>query len=175
MKREVTRMEYVFLSVQGLILMFCLFHDWIPIGSLNDVQAVKAENSTGEMIRGTVLNSIWPLIGVTLTLIYMGKKYPLVASLFIFISYTSVLIGAIMAWWVPYLFGTGDAAFVDRYNTMFGNTHAFLPYMNGIVPNTVHVIFHSSLVLTLVLFSIIWYKSRKRTVQTTQKSQTASV
>jgi len=46
--------------------------------------------------------------------------------------------GAIISWWIPYLFGTGTHETMERFNNMFGDTHAFLPIMNGMIPNTLH-------------------------------------
>jgi hypothetical protein len=37
---------------------------------------------------------------------------------------------------------------------MFGNTHAFLPERNGIVPNTLHCILHAATVATLVVLTV---------------------
>ena len=34
------------LALQAFHVLFLLFHDWIPLGSLNNIAAVRAENST---------------------------------------------------------------------------------------------------------------------------------
>jgi len=69
-------------------------------------------------------------------LFFIGKRYPILIKIWLIVHPLCIFLGAIMAWWVPYLFGIGAEERVERYNAMFGNTHAFLPVMNGIVPNT---------------------------------------
>jgi hypothetical protein len=62
-----------------------------------------------------------------------------------------MLAGAIRAWWIPYFFGTSPER-VERYNDMFGNTHAFLPPRNGIVPNTLHCVLHLGFLLSFLFY-----------------------
>ncbi len=66
------------------------------------------------------------------------------------IIYGALFLGELAAWWIPYLRGA-DPARVQRYQAMFGRTHAFLPKRNGIVPNTAHVILHVWTLIALVL------------------------
>jgi hypothetical protein len=65
-------------------------------------------------------------------------------------------------WWIPYFFGYGAEERVDRYQQMFGDTHSFLPEINGIVPNTLHVIFHSLLLLCIILTIYISFTTKKK-------------
>jgi hypothetical protein len=59
-------------------------------------------------------------------------------------------VGQIRAWWIPYLF-RADPQRAARYRIMFGNTHAFLPVRNGIVPNTAHVMLYAFTAATLAV------------------------
>jgi hypothetical protein len=61
-----------------------------------------------------------------------------------------LLIGESRAWWKPYLL-RADPKLVQRYQAMFGKTHAFLPKRNGIVPNTAHVVLHACTLLAFLL------------------------
>jgi len=155
--RNIKISEYVLLVSQSFILLFLLFHDWIPLGSLTNLEGVRAENTTGELIKMTFLNSILVIIALIIYLIFMGKRYPLMAKIYFILSYSILLIGAIFAWWIPYFFGASQEK-VDRFNVMFQNTHAFLPVLNGIVPNTIHVIFHSLLVITIGTFIYLFVR-----------------
>ena len=60
------------------------------------------------------------------------------------------LAGQLTAWWVPYLIRP-EPVRAKRYRVMFGNTHAFLPERNGIVPNTLHCLLHVATVATLIV------------------------
>jgi hypothetical protein len=134
-----------------------IVQDWIPLGALNDVEAIAATQSTSELITTTLIGVIQILLLLGGVLFFIGKKYPVWAKIWLIIHPACIFIGALVAWWIPYLFGVGAEARVDRYNVIFGNTHAFLPVINGIVPNTLHTLFHlilfTCIVLTIYIFS----------------------
>lgn len=142
--------EKYFLRGLFLILVFMLIHDWVPLGSLNDIEAVKVENTADELIKKTVINAGSILIVIIITLLFVGKRYPRWARAWLIIHLLAIMIGAAMAWWVPYFYGASDEL-ITQYQVMFGNTHMFLPERNGITPNTIHVVFHSILLLTWLL------------------------
>ena len=150
MKRNIRVSEKYFLRGLFLILVFMLVHDWVPLGSLNDIEAVKAVNTEDELIRTTVINAGSILIVIIITLLFVGKRYPKWARAWLIIHLLSILVMAMMAWWIPYFYGASDVL-ITRYGVLFGNTHVFLPERNGITPNTIHVIFHSILLMTLLL------------------------
>ncbi len=54
---------------------------------------------------------------------------------------------------MPYLFRP-EPVRAERYRKMFGNTHAFLPERNGMVPNTAHVSLHIATLATLVVLAV---------------------
>lgn len=128
--RNIRASEKMYLCGLGLILLFMLIHDWVPLGSLNDVEALKAENTTGELIMITLINTLSISIMIAVSLLYTGKRYPIWARLWLIIHLGFILYGAVSAWWIPYFFGA-DLTMIERYGNMFGNTHAFLPVMNG--------------------------------------------
>ena len=161
MKRNVTVSEKIFITGLGLILLFMLSHDWIPLGSLNDIQGVCAENTMSGLIQLTIINTISVLVVVVLTLLFIGKRYPIWARIWLIIHLGSILYGAISAWWIPYLFGA-EPELIERYNVMFGNTHSFLQVMNGVVPNTIHVLFHVTLLMTWILSVYISFKKEEK-------------
>lgn len=157
MRRNIAAVEKVFIAGLGLILLFMLSHDWIPLGSFNDIPGVRAENSIGGLIKITIINTLSVLVVIVIALLFIGKRYPIWARIWLIIHLGSILFGAILAWWVPYLFGA-DAEMIERYNVMFGNTNAFLPVKNGMVPNTIHVLFHLTLLMTWILSIYISFK-----------------
>jgi hypothetical protein len=61
--------------------------------------------------------------------------------------------GLLRAWWIPYLFRP-DPKRAARYQIIFDGTHAFLPRRDGIVPNTLHVLFHFATVAILIALVI---------------------
>lgn len=151
MNREVRLSEKFLLLGLSLVFLFMLFHDWIPLGPFNDVDAVSAETPIGRLVITTLINTGQILVIGVILLVYMGKKYPIWARLWLIIHQSCIFIGVMLSWWIPYFFGIGAADKVERYSKMFGNTHSFLPVRNGIVPNTIHTMFHLTLLLCIAL------------------------
>lgn len=151
MHRQIRWAEVSLVAGLCLIFLFMLVHDWVPLGQLNDVQAVADTRSTQELVVVTAVGTGQIVLLLALVLFFIGKRYPMWARLWLIIHQGFILAGALLDWWIPYFFGYGAAERVERYNAMFGNTHAFLPVNNGIVPNTLHVLFHTTLLLCFIL------------------------
>lgn len=151
MSRQIRTSEIILLAGLGLIFLFMLVHDWVPLGKLNDVQAVSEARDLGELIIVTLIGTVQILLLITIVLFYLGRKYPLWIKLWLVIHQGFIFAGALLDWWLPYLFGLGAEGRVERYSVMFGDTHAFLPVNNGIVPNTIHVMFHFTLLLCILV------------------------
>lgn len=150
-QRKVRVSEKILLVGLSFILLFMLIHDWVPLGPLNDVQAVMDTRSFQELITITLFGAGQILLLMGIVVWFMGKKYPLWAKLWLIIHQGFILSGAMLDWWIPYFTGYGAEERVERYSAMFGDTHAFLPVMNGIIPNTIHVLFHATLALCLLV------------------------
>ena len=148
--RHVRTAEKWFVAALLAMLAFVLLHDWIPLGHFNDISGIRAEKSDAELILTTVVNGLSFSIVLIIALIFLGKPYPLWARFWLVIHLFWIIYGAASAWWIPYFFGT-TPDMVQSYATMFGNTHAFLPVRNGIVPNTIHTVFHFTLLSTWFL------------------------
>lgn len=166
--------EKILIVGYGLILLFMLVQDWVPLGPLNDVEAIATENSTSELIVVTLIGGLQILILIGLILLFIGRRYPIWAKLWLIIHPSCIFAGALMSWWIPYFFGIGAQEKVERYNIMFGSTHAFLPTMNGIVPNTLHTLFHVTLFLCILLtlyISFTDHKVKHKYLNTVSKTQ----
>lgn len=151
MKREIRFSEKLLLIGYGIILLFMFVQDWIPIGSLNDVEAILEINSFDYVLTTTIINAGQILFIMGGILIFLGKKYPIWIKLWLITHPLCIFVGVLLSWWIPYFTGIGAAQKVERYQQMFGDTHSFLPVMNGIVPNTFHTIFHATLFICIVL------------------------
>ena len=57
MKREIRFSEKLLLIGYGIILLFMFVQDWIPIGSLNDVEAILEINSFDYVLTTTIINA----------------------------------------------------------------------------------------------------------------------
>ena len=144
--------ETVVLALQCFHVVFLLLHDWVPLGRLNDLRALRKTYPLRKILLGTVISSA-PFIALLLFSVVDRPmpRYPLGLRVWLWVGYGWLFVGELEAWWVPYLRGT-DAARVERYKVMFGETMGFLPERHGISPNTLHVVLHTCTLLLLVLF-----------------------
>jgi hypothetical protein len=144
--------EVTFLTLQAFIVLFLLFHDWIPLGRLNAHAAKRSEDSSLHLALTTLVAAVPAGIGLFYCARYFGRPYPDWLEMFLWIMYGLFLVGMLRAWWIPYLL-VPDAARAARYQVIFADTHSFLPRRNGIVPDTLHVVLHIATVcIVLLLF-----------------------
>lgn len=161
MKRNIRLSEKLWLIGLILIFLFMIVHDFVPLGQFNDVEAILNDRPLKELIFVTVINAGQILLIIIGVLFFIGKKYPIIIKLWLIIHQSCIFIGALIAWWIPYIFGIGAERRAERYQEMFGDTHSFLPVMNGIVPNTIHTIFHFTLLYCIILTIYIFVTNDK--------------
>jgi hypothetical protein len=149
-----TEMLYLLLALQAFHVLFLLLHDWIPLGSLNNIAAVRAENSVSKLLIGTAISTSFFLYGFIVSAIHRNGPYPHWLLWYLLISYLFLFVGELEAWWIPY-FGSPQPERAARYEVMFANTHAFLPARNGIPLNTLHVLLHAFTLAAIVLIALI--------------------
>ena len=136
------------IALQFVQVAILWLHDWLPLGGLNDVERVQAEDSRERLIRVTLIQSVPYTLGLVFSLLYRRTHHPAWVWSWLWVSYGLLFAGEIRAWWLPYLVRP-EPARAERYAKMFGGTHAFLPPRNGIVPNTLHCVLHAATALTL--------------------------
>ena len=144
-----TVLEDILLALQVFQVLFLWVHDWIPLGRLNDVAAVRKQDTLGRLVVVTLVQSLPFTIGLVYSALYFGQSYPVWLDWWLWISYGGLFVGQLRAWWVPYLV-KADPERAERYQRMFGNTHSFLPLRNGMVPNTAHILLHLATAATLL-------------------------
>jgi hypothetical protein len=146
-------LEIVLLGLQAFQVVFLWFHDWIPFGRLNDVAAVRSQDTLRRLVLVTLVQSVPWSIGLFFSARYFGQTYPAWLNSWLWITYALLFVGQVRAWWIPYLV-RAEPARAARYQIMFGNTHSFPPQRNGLVPNTAHILLHVATAATLlVLFA----------------------
>jgi hypothetical protein len=152
-----TALQQILLGLQAFQVAFLWIHDWVPLGRLNDVEAVRREDPLARLAGVTLLQSLPFTVGLVYSVRYLGQQYPGWLESWLMISYTLLFVGQIRAWWVPYLV-KADPKRAERFSRMFGNTHSFLPIRNGLVPNTAHILLHISTVAKLVVLLVSRYQ-----------------
>jgi hypothetical protein len=141
--------DITFLTLQGIVVAFLLFHDWIPMGRLSNIAAIHSEDSLPRRIFVTLLPAVPAAIGLLYSAKDFGRAYPDWLEMLLWITYGLFVFGLLRAWWIPYLV-VPDPARAARYQVIFANTHTFLPKRNGMAPDTLHTLFHAVTVATVV-------------------------
>jgi hypothetical protein len=144
------RIEIILPVLQMFQVLFLWFHDWIPVRRLNDVTAVRSQDTSSRLIAVTLIQSVPFTFGLLFSLLHFVRPYPHWHYMWLWISYGLIFAGQIRAWWIPYLFRS-EPERAARYQIMFGNTHRFLPIRNGLVPNTAHIMLHLATAATLLI------------------------
>lgn len=147
------RVEITLLGLQLFQVLFLWLHDWVPVGRLNDVAAVRSQDTTLRLVVVTMIQSLPFTIGLVFSALYFGRPYPHWLYMWLCISYGIIFVGQLRAWWVPYLFHP-EPERAARHQIMFGKTHRFLPIRNGLVPNTAHIMLHIATAATLVVLFV---------------------
>jgi hypothetical protein len=143
-------LEQVLLALQLFQVVFLWIHDWIPLGRLNDVAAVRSQNTWRQLVIVTLVQSVPYSAGLFFSARFYGLPYPGWLVRWLWISYGALLVGQIRAWWIPYLL-RAEPERTARFQIMFGHTHSFLPQRNGLVPNTAHILLHLATASTLLV------------------------
>lgn len=139
-----------FIIVQFILLIFMLFHDWIPISPWNDIPTLRLKDGFFYRALSSVINGAAVLIPLLITWKYHRTILPLSAAIEITAFYVLLTIGTIFSWWVPYIFGSSEKH--KQQFSKFKNTHHFLPpRQDHVVPNTLHVILHLQVWACLVI------------------------
>jgi hypothetical protein len=141
--------ETTFLTLQTVVVAFLLFHDWIPLGRLNNLAAIRGQDTLLRRVFVTLLPAVPAAIGLFFSARHFGRSYPDGLEMLLWITYGVFIVGMLRAWWIPYLV-LPDPERAARYQIIFAGTHSFLPRRNGMAPDTLHTLFHLVTLATLV-------------------------
>jgi hypothetical protein len=142
-----------FLALQSFVVVFLLFHDWIPLARLNNLAAIRGQDTRLHRIFVTLLPGVPAAIGLFFSARHLGQADPDWLEMLLWITYGIFILGMLRAWWIPYLV-LPDAERAARYQIIFAGTHSFLPRRNGLAPDTLHTVFHLVTLATLVTLFI---------------------
>jgi hypothetical protein len=144
----------VLIALQCFVVLFVAFHNWIPLGTLNNLKGVRAEFSTKKLLITTLVNLTPFAIGLAASAFYLRRGFPGWLFWWLWITYGLACYGSLTAWWIPYLF-RAEPERAARYQVMYAGTHSFFPERNGIRPNTLHVIFDAVTVAMIIVLAVL--------------------
>jgi len=142
------------IALQAVQVAILWLHDWVPLGRLNDVARVQAQDTRARLIRVTLIQSVPFTIGLALSISYRQVHQPVWTPYWLWVSYLFLFTGELRTWWAPYLLRP-EPERAARYQKMFGGTHTFLRVRNGIAPNTLHCVLHAATACTLVTLALL--------------------
>jgi hypothetical protein len=148
----------ILVALQCFVVAFVGLHNWIPLGSLNDLQAVRAEFPGSKLFFTTLSNFIPAACGLACS-VYFYRGFPGWVTWYLWIFYLLACCGSAYAWWIPYFAGAGKKR-LTREQNLYGKTHSFLPERNGVRPNTLHVIFDVVTLAVLITLAVIGAQMR---------------
>ena len=149
-----SRVEISLIVLQALQLAFLLLHDWVPLGRLNNLAAVRASDPPAKLLQATLLSALPFALVFGVTCAYGARPWPMWLQTWLLYTYLAAAAGAIIAWWGPYLFWRSPKR-EERYRIRFAGTLKLLPERHGISPDALHIGFHLCILATLVLILML--------------------
>ncbi len=146
----------ILIALECFVVAFVGLHNWVPLGSLNDLNAVRTEFPGTKLVYVTLSNFIPAAFGLVCS-INFRHDFPEWLIWYLWIFYLLALFGSAYAWWIPYIFGAGSKR-VQREQQLYAKTHAFLPERHGLRPNTLHVIFDVVTLAVLITLAVIQHQ-----------------
>ncbi len=141
--------------LQGVQVAFILLHDWVPLGRLSNLKTVQESDSRSKLIWTTLLSMLpFALVFGVSCAYWNAERWPMWLQMWLCWTYGLALAGLLWAWWIPYLLWPNPER-AKRYQERFAGTPRFLPEHNGIAPDTLHVLYHTTVVATVVLLAML--------------------
>ena len=144
------------LSLQILQVAILVLHDWIPLPPLNNLKTIRARHSLSAIALGTLISSLFPSIGLVLSLLQWKTGWSKGLIVYLLAAYGFLLLGELEAWWIPYLFWPQPKKAV-HYDALYAGTSAFLPARNGIRINTLHCLLHAATLTTVLALISLFF------------------
>lgn len=89
--------ETILIVLQMFQVLFLWLHDWVPLGRLNDVTAVRSQDTALRLVIVTLTQNVPFTIGLIFSLLDFGRMYPHWLYMWLWISYSIMLVGQIRA------------------------------------------------------------------------------
>lgn len=146
-------MKKLLIFSQIVVLAILLTSDLIPLGNLNDMDALREELSLGTRLLGTGMNGGFVLLALFLTIKKMRTgELGKLGNFYFYAFWPLFFLGQMINWWFPYLLGT-PAALVEQIRVLTADTLIIFPeYQGRLAPNFLHCVLH---LFTLIVNVIV--------------------
>ena len=141
------------IALQGLQVAFLLLHDWIPLGRLNNLRAVRVSDPPRKLLMVTLLSAFpFALVFGASYAYWDSPRWPMWLQTWLWC--TCGIFGHHLGLVGPYLLWRSPER-AHRYQLRFAGTLRFLPERNGIAPDALHTCYHLCVVGTLILLAVL--------------------
>jgi hypothetical protein len=145
--------EMLLIGLQAIQVVFLMVHDWIPLGRLSNLAAVRLMDSVSNRFWTTVLSTLPYAIGFAFS-VATYPHWPMWLHTYLLWLYGISLAAILRAWWIPYLSPT-DSPRAERYRTRFAGTLGFLPLRHGFAPDVLHTAYHAVVLATMIFLVLL--------------------
>jgi hypothetical protein len=136
-------MQFVFVILQGILVLLLLVQDTVNLAPFNNLGAQVRHLGWTKLVIGTLFTASGAVVSLYLTIQFNGVPLPLSAKLFFVGWYSMTMVGMFTSWYKPYFFGPTQKD-LELYQTFFAGTHSILPVRRGYPgPNTLHLVLHA--------------------------------
>ena len=73
----IRQVEIFMIALQGFQVLFLWVHDWVPLGSLNGVAAIRRADSRQRLVVVTLIQSAPFTVGLLFSMLDFGQPYPI--------------------------------------------------------------------------------------------------
>ena len=88
------------IALQGLQVAFLLLHDWIPLGRLNNLRAVRVSDPPRKLLMVTLLSAFpFALVFGASYAYWDSPRWPMWLQMWLWCTYGAAFLGTILAWW----------------------------------------------------------------------------
>ncbi len=85
------------LALQAFHVLFLALHDWVPLGTLNDLTKVRAANPGSKLVVDTLVSTTPYAFGFAAGTFYFGRTYPGWLWQWLWITYAPLFLGELTA------------------------------------------------------------------------------
>lgn len=149
--------EFLFVDLLLIHFLSLLFHDYVNLYPLNDVENIRQSTPALKRIIMTLLNSAPALAALIIAILYFGEWKPFEIRFLMFAYFFIRGVAIYFKWYNPYLFGASEKRKL-KFQVKFGRTHQILPVINDNPrPNSLHFILHLLFFINFILLLICGY------------------
>ena len=148
-------METIFTILLAVQFVVVATHDLVDIPGWTHGSQVQAVIGRRKLWLASLINSVFPGIAVFFAVYFWHRAKPGFVMSYQVIYCTVTMASAVVMWYLPYFFGTGEERKRDYARMYSGTRQALPPRRDNPRPNVLHLCFHVLFLVNLILVLLI--------------------